>query len=100
MNEVLQVKSLTKRVKQKVILQDVSLSVSEGEILGLIGPNGAGKTTLLKIVSGVVRATSGSVLFDKSAGIVLCLSKRITRRYECLAESSYVIFHKRQNWHK
>jgi len=69
MNEVLQVKSLTKRVKQKVILQDVSLSVSEGEILGLIGPNGAGKTTLLKIVSGVVRATSGSVLFDKSAGI-------------------------------
>jgi len=61
MNEVLQVKSLTKRVKQKVILQDVSLSVSEGEILGLIGPNGAGKTTLLKIVSGVVRATSGSV---------------------------------------
>jgi len=42
MNEVLQVKSLTKRVKQKVILQDVSLSVSEGEILGLIGPNGAG----------------------------------------------------------
>jgi len=69
MNEVLQVKSLTKRVKQKVILQDVNLSVSEGEILGLVGPNGAGKTTLLKIVSGVVRATSGSILFDKSAGI-------------------------------
>ena len=45
-------------------LQDVSLSVGGGEILGLIGPNGAGKTTLVNVVTGVRRASAGRVLFE------------------------------------
>jgi branched-chain amino acid transport system ATP-binding protein len=45
------------------ILRDVSLTVGDGEMLGVIGPNGAGKTTLFNIVSGVVRPTSGKVIF-------------------------------------
>ena len=69
MNEILRVTSLTKKVKRRIILQDINLTVGEGEILGLIGPNGAGKTTLLKIISGTAKATAGSVLFDQSAGI-------------------------------
>jgi len=44
-------------------LSDVSLSVEEGQIVGLIGPNGAGKTTLLGVVSGLQRAKSGRVEF-------------------------------------
>jgi branched-chain amino acid transport system ATP-binding protein len=43
------------------ILHDVSLSVQEGEMLGVIGPNGAGKTTLFNVISGVLQATEGVV---------------------------------------
>lgn len=69
MNDVLQVISLTKKVKNRPILQDIDLAVGAGEILRLIGPNGAGKTTLLKIISGTASATAGSILFDPAAGI-------------------------------
>jgi ABC-type branched-subunit amino acid transport system ATPase component len=45
-------------------LDDVDISLAEGTRLGLIGPNGSGKTTLLNVLSGVYRATSGSILVD------------------------------------
>jgi len=46
------------------ILQGVSLTVAQGEIVALLGANGAGKTTTLRVISGLVNARSGSVTFD------------------------------------
>lgn len=45
------------------MLHDVSLSLANGEVVGLIGPNGAGKSTLIKILAGLVRPSAGSVRF-------------------------------------
>jgi branched-chain amino acid transport system ATP-binding protein len=45
------------------VLKEISLSVNEGEIVTLIGANGAGKTTILKVISGILRPSSGTVTF-------------------------------------
>jgi ABC-2 type transport system ATP-binding protein len=47
-----------------VALNNISLSIRSGEIVGLLGPNGAGKSTLLKIIVGILRPTSGTVVLD------------------------------------
>jgi branched-chain amino acid transport system ATP-binding protein len=61
--KVLETQNLTKVFGGLVALNDVSMHVGDGEIVGLIGPNGAGKTTLLNAMSGLNPPTSGKVLF-------------------------------------
>jgi ABC-2 type transport system ATP-binding protein len=61
MEPLLRVTGLTKSYREIIALEDVSLSVREGEVLGLIGPNGAGKTTLFECIAGVLPADSGRV---------------------------------------
>lgn len=57
---VVAVEHLTKRYGEFTALDDLTLSLSAGQILGLIGPNGAGKTTAIKILVGLARPTSGT----------------------------------------
>ncbi|MBW1990521.1 MAG: ABC transporter ATP-binding protein [Deltaproteobacteria bacterium] len=59
----LELRHISKSFQERRVLADVSLVVREGEIFGLIGPNGAGKTTLFNIITGLVRADEGQVLF-------------------------------------
>lgn len=60
---ILQLESTVKRFGGLVAVNNVSLSVEEGEIFGLIGPNGAGKTTLLNVIAGVYKPNAGAVRF-------------------------------------
>jgi len=61
---MIRLKNLTKRYGNILAVNNLSLSVQEGEIFGFIGPNGAGKTTTLRMMGGVIAPTEGSVMID------------------------------------
>lgn len=61
----LQVDGLTKSYGEKKALDNFSMQISEGEIVGLVGRNGAGKTTLLNCIAGNIFPDAGSIFFDK-----------------------------------
>lgn len=60
----LEVSGLTKQFGGLLAVNQFDMNVNKGEIVGLIGPNGAGKTTLFNLITGVLRPTSGKVMFD------------------------------------
>ena len=60
----LQVDQVSKIYDKKMVLNEVSLTVKPGEVVGLLGPNGAGKTTLMKILSGLTIPASGKVTLN------------------------------------
>lgn len=60
----IEVNSLFKSYKNRVVLQDISFTAQSGQIIGIAGGNGSGKSTLLSILAGVCRADSGSFLLD------------------------------------
>lgn len=64
MTSKLIVKNLAKKYGKKVVLQDISLEVSAGEIIALLGPNGAGKTTCFYSIAGLVRQDKGRIILQ------------------------------------
>lgn len=60
----LEISHLTKIIKKRVILKDVSVTVNPKEIVALLGANGAGKTTLFSVVLGILNPTQGKVIFN------------------------------------
>jgi len=61
---MIEIKNLTKKFGNTVILDNISLEVKKGEILGFLGPNGAGKTTTMKIITGFWSPSSGNIAID------------------------------------
>ncbi|OIO37247.1 MAG: LPS export ABC transporter ATP-binding protein [Candidatus Omnitrophica bacterium CG1_02_46_14] len=61
---LLEIKALRKSYNGRPVVNGVDIHINSGEIVGLLGPNGAGKTTTFYMVTGIVRADSGSILFD------------------------------------
>lgn len=85
-SQVLEAHALTKRYGALVACDQVSLSLSRGEIHALIGPNGAGKSTLIHLLSGSVRADSGRLALDghdvTRAGLHQRVEAGLSRSYQ------------------
>ena len=61
---ILQIKNLTKTYKKSTLLDNVSINVRKNTVYALLGPNGAGKSTTLKIIAGLLKKTSGEIIFN------------------------------------
>lgn len=61
---IIKIKNVTKRFKDKIVLDNISFEVEEGEIFGFIGPNGAGKSTLINIISTILEKEKGKITVD------------------------------------
>ncbi len=63
MGTILKTKDLTKKYDNRVVVDNLNISIEEGEIFGLLGPNGAGKSTTMNMICGIVKPTLGEVEF-------------------------------------
>ena len=61
---ILEAKAISKQFGEQTALNQVDLTIDDGEFFGLLGPNGAGKTTMIRILSTLMLPTSGQVLAD------------------------------------
>ncbi|MBH9967937.1 ABC transporter ATP-binding protein [[Bacillus] enclensis] len=61
MNYTIELTNVTKVIRSKEIIKDISFSVSKGEVFGFLGPNGAGKTTVIRMLVNLIRPTGGTI---------------------------------------
>ncbi len=61
---MIDIKGLTKQADNKLILRGIDLSIPQGETVAILGPNGAGKSTLLKVLSTLIKPTTGQVMIN------------------------------------
>lgn len=73
---ILRAENLAKRYKSRQVVKNVSISISNGEVVGLLGPNGAGKTTSFYMIVGLVANDGGHVWFDDQDITYLPMHKR------------------------
>lgn len=84
MEYLLEVKNLTKRFGGLIAVNNVSMEVKEGEVVGLLGDNGAGKSTLIKMISGVYRPDGGKIFFMGKEVIINSPIKALSINIETL----------------
>ncbi len=65
LKKLIEVKNISARYNNEIILKDVNLNLYEKDFLGLIGPNGGGKTTLLKVILGIIKPFKGEIIYSE-----------------------------------
>ena len=76
MGLVLRADNLVKKYKSRTVVNDVTLKVEQGEIVGLLGPNGAGKTTSFYMIVGLIKPLSGEIFLENENITTLAMYKR------------------------
>jgi lipopolysaccharide export system ATP-binding protein len=86
----LRAENLFKKYKRRTVVNNVSIEVSQGEIVGLLGPNGAGKTTTFYMIVGLIKPNAGEIFLDKDNITGLAMYKRAKRGIGYLAQEASI----------
>src|ERR1041385_5050743 len=73
---ILRTQNLVKRYKSRTVVNDVSVEVRQGEIVGLLGPNGAGKTTTFYMTVGLIKPNEGEIYLEQERITTLPMYRR------------------------
>lgn len=76
---ILEIKNLSKHFGGLKAVDNVSIALEEGEMLGLVGPNGSGKTTLFNLISGMLKVTRGAIVFKNEDITKYKTNKRVVK---------------------
>ena len=87
---MLKVVNLAKSYKGRQVVQDISIEIKRGEIVGLLGPNGAGKTTCFYMIVGLVHADSGQIILNENLLVDLPIHKRANYGLSYLPQDSSI----------
>ena len=86
----LRAENLVKRYKARTVVNDVSIEVSQGEIVGLLGPNGAGKTTSFYMIVGLIKPNEGEIFLENEKITELPMYKRAKKGIGYLAQEASI----------
>jgi lipopolysaccharide export system ATP-binding protein len=87
---ILRAESLVKKYKKRTVVNNVSVQVAQGEIVGLLGPNGAGKTTTFYMTVGLIKPNEGNIFLDQENITDLPMYQRAKRGIGYLAQEASV----------
>lgn len=87
---ILKAEHLIKKYKTRTVVNDVSVKVEQGEIVGLLGPNGAGKTTSFYMIVGLIKPNQGKIFLDNEEITPLPMYQRAKRGIGYLAQEASV----------
>ncbi|KAA9331713.1 LPS export ABC transporter ATP-binding protein [Adhaeribacter soli] len=87
---ILRAEHLFKKYKSRTVVNDVSVEVNQGEIVGLLGPNGAGKTTSFYMIVGLVKPNSGHIYLENEDITTLPMYRRAKKGVGYLAQEASV----------
>lgn len=87
---ILRAENLMKKYKKRTVVNNVSVEVRQGEIVGLLGPNGAGKTTSFYMIVGLIKPNEGKIILDSEEITQLPMYQRARRGLGYLAQEASV----------